>query len=344
MRSAREKFSERPSLGSQRASRQPNEASPLNPLLGLQQPVGNQALLRLLRAGRGQAKPRLSSSGDALQRVAGGCVEPPTRRRSGLALQRKCAQCAVGAPCSECADDERVLRKAASPSSTRGQGIIQRAANATTAKSRAASESGPEPTRATGLIVEDVAMQPATSSTPSITPSHWALGEITEEIGRAWCDPDKGKMVFELKTEKIPSCLLDCAKAHELAHVQFGKEQCSKVLALSKKADEASAEDDKARAEARDTPSKANVRKAQDAVKKSKQAAEVFKKAVADHRKWHELTCRQNEGKAYQAGIDACKGPKIQKQCADSKQTNQHKKMMKDWEDFKKNPPNCSSP
>src|SRR5687767_14447830 len=114
MGSARGKATEQTSTHVERAGvgSLHDQASPLDPLLELQQTVGNQAVLRLLRAGNAHAKFRHSSSG------ATSLPAPPrARSRSPLTLQKKCAKCATGALCSECGDEEKLQRKAANPSS-----------------------------------------------------------------------------------------------------------------------------------------------------------------------------------------------------------------------------------
>ena len=78
-----------------RANREAAESLTVQPLLELQQSVGNQAVLRLLGA------------------------------RTSPSVQRKCASCA---PCSHCEDEEELMRKPRENSSTSGL-IIQRAAN-----------------------------------------------------------------------------------------------------------------------------------------------------------------------------------------------------------------------
>ncbi|HEU4507183.1 MAG TPA: DUF4157 domain-containing protein [Pyrinomonadaceae bacterium] len=128
---------ERPSVGSPH-----DQASPLDPLLELQQTVGNQAVLRLLRAGHAHAKFRNSSS----MQGGGGCAAPRARSRPPLTLQKKCASCATGAKCSKCGEEEELQRKAAHP-------VIQRAAKLPTDTSE--TPTSETPARPAGLIVED---------------------------------------------------------------------------------------------------------------------------------------------------------------------------------------------
>lgn len=183
--------------------------------------------------------------------------------------------------------------------------------------------------------------QPTTPPAQPTTPSDSAsiLPQILEELGSAWCDPDQGKMVWQIKAEKIPSCMVDCVNAHELAHVQYGTAECTKVSAVFKMVSDAIIESDNAVAEARKNQTQPNLEAAQAAAKKLEVATVEFEKAVADYEEWFNRTCRENEGQAYQAGIDDCAG--AQKECADAGQKESYKRMMKEWEEFKKNPPNC---
>lgn len=137
---------ERPSSGSLH-----DQASPLDPLLELQQTVGNQAVLRLLRAGHAQAKFRHSSAGATSFQGGDGCAASRVRRRPPLTLQKKCARCATGSTCSECGEEEELHRKAAHQSSHPARGIIQRAAKLPGDTTAAPSENQ----RPAGLIVED---------------------------------------------------------------------------------------------------------------------------------------------------------------------------------------------
>lgn len=137
---------ERPSVGSLH-----DQASPLDPLLQLQQTVGNQAVLKLLRAGHAQAKLRHSSSVPPSP-GSGGCAAPRARSRPPLTLQKKCARCATGATCSECGEEEELHRKAAQSSS---QPVIQRAAKLPTDASASQADTEEKNQRPAGLIVED---------------------------------------------------------------------------------------------------------------------------------------------------------------------------------------------
>jgi hypothetical protein len=152
MRSAREKSTEGPSPSGQRVTLQRAEASSLQPLLTLQQTVGNQAVLRLL-AGRLQPKLKVSHPADAHEQEADWIAEQVVRGRSELPVQRKCAHCAVSAPCNECAEEEEVQRKIRGQSPASGSAIIQRAAN----NSETTSARTPETVSASAsrLIVED---------------------------------------------------------------------------------------------------------------------------------------------------------------------------------------------
>lgn len=310
-----------------------DQTSSLDPLLQLQQTVGNQAVLRLLRAGHAYAKFRHSSSGATPSDGGGGCAAPRARSRPPLTLQKKCARCATGATCSECehqsAPSDQYSAQlptgtSATPSEDRPQdsvpfehGVIQ---SATSAADAACTECGEEE-------------KFDRAKTPEV-------GERTDTLGSARCDLDQKKMVWQIHKEKIPKCMWKCAEAHELAHVKYGHSECSKLSAAYTKVKQLSAEADAVRAALKKNP-KANAAKAKDLTKRIRKANEDLRKALDYYKKWLERTCRDDEKKAYQADIDACTGPKVEKQCADQKATDRYKKMMKDAEEFKKNPPNC---
>lgn len=106
-----------------------------NPLLDLQQTIGNQAVVRLFQSGAIQAKLRVSQPGDAdeveADRVAQSIVssvpeaghtrENVVSSTGELAVQRKCNCVGGGASCPECEEEEveaakGIHRKASSPS------------------------------------------------------------------------------------------------------------------------------------------------------------------------------------------------------------------------------------
>lgn len=89
------------------------------------------------------------------------------------------------------------------------------------------------------------------------------------------------------------------------------------VSAVFKKVKEAITESDKTIADAEQNSSQANVEKAQAAMKKLQEVTPEFEKAVTAYEEWQNLKCRENEGQAYQAGIDACQGAETQERCAD---------------------------
>jgi Domain of unknown function (DUF4157) len=151
-----------------------------------------------------------------------------------------------------------------------------------------------------------------------------------EEAGEAACDPDKGKVVFKINYDKFPFCMADCVFAHEKAHADFGQAECAKVSAAAKAAT--------------DAVEKAKKSGKKEDVEKAEQALKDFEKAKEEYDKWVGQNCKEDEEKAYQAGIDKCKSAEIQKQCADSKETTRYTQIMKQWEDFKKAPPNCAPP
>lgn len=263
MRQAHEKYSAESPVAARRAGVLLKESSQVDPLLQLQQAVGNQAVLRLLRGGYGQGKT----------------------------LQKKCARCSTGATCSKCSDEED-LQSPQLP-------VHARARQAPTVEGR------------------------------------------TETLGKAWCDLDQGKMLWEIRKDKIPECMWHCAEAHEKAHAQFGRGECSKLTVFYNKVKQLDAQADRVRAAAEKDPSKANVAKAVDLTNKIRKANEDLRKAIDAYKKWVERTCREDEKKAYQADINACTGPKVEKRCADMNQTERYKDLMKDAKEFKNKPPNC---
>ena len=75
--------------------RQPSQRN-VNPLLGLQQSLGNQAMLRLLESGVIQAKMRVSQPGDPDEIEADRVAEKVVSAQTAPVIQRKCA-CSGGA-------------------------------------------------------------------------------------------------------------------------------------------------------------------------------------------------------------------------------------------------------
>ena len=201
------------------------------------------------------------------------------------------------------------------------------------------SKCGDEKKLHRGLAAQPI--QPPDLSVQTRTRESPTVGERTETVGRAWCDLDQGKMLWEIKKQKIPKCMWGCAEAHEKAHVKFGRGECSKLSVFYKTAIKLSAEADRVSAALKKNPTKANAAKAEDLTNRLKKANADFRKALDAYTKWLEQTCREDEKQAYQADIDACTGPKVEKGCADLKETDRYKKMMKDAEEFKKNPSNC---
>jgi len=106
-----EKKSDGPSgrgLGqSERAVRQ----APLHPMLELQQTIGNEAVLQLLRSGGIQAKPTINQSGDSYEQEANMGAEQVVSSSAPPPIQRKCA--CGGTPgatgeCEECHKKNRL--------------------------------------------------------------------------------------------------------------------------------------------------------------------------------------------------------------------------------------------
>jgi hypothetical protein len=141
--------------------------------------------------------------------------------------------------------------------------------------------------------------------------------------------------------DKVPLCVADCVRAHELAHVKYRQAECTKLAAAWKKVKDAIAEADAAEAAAKQNKTDADFKKWEAATEKLAKAQAEFDKAITDHEQWFKQHCRENEGQAYQAGIDACQGAKVEKECTELGEAARYKQLMKEWEQFKKNPPNC---
>jgi hypothetical protein len=300
----------------------------LDPLFGLQQTIGNQAVLRLLRGGYAQPKLRSSSP----------------RNGSGLSLQKKCAACSVNAPCNECADEKEADEFSTAALAIADAGLqFQKTGGEDDPVTVENIPATPDPKKKepSKLPPKKPDTPPKKPDTPSDKPVKPPADTpvLTETLGAAWCDPAQGKMVTQLVTEKIPACMLECAKTHEEAHVKFGEAECTKVSAIYKKVQDLIPEVERLDREARQDPSA--KKKLEEAKQKLREAIQKLRAAREAYEKWHDQKCKQNEKQAYQAGIDACQGAKVEKACADSKETERYKRMMKEWEDFKKNPPSC---
>src|SRR5437867_11631155 len=80
--------------------------APLNPILQLQQTLGNQAVQRLLQSGAIQARLKVSRPGDIYEQEADRVAEQ-VMRMPERALQRSCAACGAGvSPCTQCEDEK----------------------------------------------------------------------------------------------------------------------------------------------------------------------------------------------------------------------------------------------
>ena len=163
------------SAGAERARQPLNGVAEFDPLVELQQAAGNQALLRLLAGGAVRRKPKVSEPGDESEQQADSIAARVTGNSSGLMVQRKCAACAVGAPCSQCApeeENETVQFKRTGP-------MVQRAAREG-AQSGAQTEATPSATKAApALIVEDNAQD--------LNPGQMRKSEFLSQLRTAAC-------------------------------------------------------------------------------------------------------------------------------------------------------------
>jgi Domain of unknown function (DUF4157) len=81
--------------------------------------AGNLAVQRLFRSGAVQAKLMIGQPGDVYEREADEVAERIVRSAATPPIQRKCAACAAGMPCSNCDKEERVQAKEAGGSAPR---------------------------------------------------------------------------------------------------------------------------------------------------------------------------------------------------------------------------------
>jgi len=240
--------------------------------------------------------------------------ETKSASSSGALLQRKCAcgQHARGGECEECRKKKQILQRHVGIS-------VQPAGAPSTVHERFGHDFSQAHVHTAWREI-----QAQTSFR-----SRYLQGRL-EEAGEAACDPDAGKIVFKINYAKFPLCMADCVFAHEKAHADFGQAECAKVAAAAKAAS--------------DAVKKAKESKSPDDLAKAEQAVKDFEKAKEAYDKWMDQNCVADEAQAYQAGIDKCKGVDVKKGCADEGETKRYEKIMTDWENFKKAPPNCKSP
>src|ERR1700683_4716545 len=134
------------------AGRNPSAApSPATaPLSGLQQNLGNQAMLQLLESRVVQAKLRVSQPGDADEIEADRVADQIIFRQHAPALQRKCSCESGGTPCSKCAaeNEEKIHRSVAAPRLRSSESLIQRSPADSSAATSQAAPAAPAETRA----------------------------------------------------------------------------------------------------------------------------------------------------------------------------------------------------
>ena len=73
--------------------------------------AGNLAVQQLFRSGALQAKLTIGQPGDVYEREADEVADRVTRSAASPSIQRRCAACAAGLPCSECEHEEKVQAK-----------------------------------------------------------------------------------------------------------------------------------------------------------------------------------------------------------------------------------------
>ncbi len=131
------------------------------PFFGLQQTLGNQAMLQLLESGVIRAKLRVSQPGDPDETEADRAAEKVVSAFRAPAIHRKCA-CDGGTPCAKCAaerEEETIHRSVATPLLRSVRPAIQRAPADPTSTADpvpAAPEKQPPGAKTSGtLVVED---------------------------------------------------------------------------------------------------------------------------------------------------------------------------------------------
>jgi len=133
-----------------------------NPFLGLEQTVGNQAMLQLFESGAIQAKLRVSRPGDPDELEADRLADQVVSATHAPRIHRKCACEGSGSPCSTCAVEQAgtIHRSVASPLLRPSSLAIQRAP-ATDGAANAPDQVGnpvkpsPTPAHTHPLVVED---------------------------------------------------------------------------------------------------------------------------------------------------------------------------------------------
>ncbi len=157
-----------------------DQARPLHPLLYLQQSIGNQAVLHLLKSGALQTKPKINQPGDVYEKEADGDAEQVMRSSDGVVrgisdgppkIQKKCEACASGqGTCTKRAEEEEeiIQRKPLAPAITP---LIQRQVK----EPPTARAVTPSP----GLIVEDEA--------EDVKPGQMRKSEFLSELKTSVC-------------------------------------------------------------------------------------------------------------------------------------------------------------
>jgi hypothetical protein len=291
------------------------------PLLLLQKEAGNQAVQHLLRSRMVQAKLANSGPGAPEEREADQVAGHVMRAYPGYP---------INLPCS-CAESEKSCE-----SCRRANTAVQRHGNGEAESNTLAAVGA-----GSHAMLYRLSRYPHDGLNRAFLGSHlgqdfgrllplrWHLDlpGTVETAGEAHCDLDLGRMTWSVDPAKLPLCMADCAKEHELAHVAFGNESCAKVVAAYKAVE--------------DALNKAKTSKSETDFKDAERKKDDFKTAVDKYTKWFHDTCRENEHRAYQVGIDACKKDEVKKSCADFRQTDEYNRIMRDWERFRDNPPNC---
>jgi hypothetical protein len=169
--------------------------------------------------------------------------------------------------------------------------------------------------------------------------------------GKTLCaDTGTGEPIVHVEKQGIPKCMLDCVIAHEEQHRQYLSPGCKRLSASRQARDDAEKKavqsgDELSRLKNSNAPApevEAARKKMQTDDQANVAAADSWVKLSQEYWKWVADHCQESEHKAYQAGIDKCNTPAVQKACADSNSSDEYQQNMKAWEKWKDSDPSCA--
>jgi hypothetical protein len=168
--------------------------------------------------------------------------------------------------------------------------------------------------------------------------------------GKTLCaDTGTGEPIVHVEKQVVPKCMLDCVIAHEEQHRQYLRPGCKALSASRQARDDAEKKavqsgDEYSRLKNSNAPApevEAARKKMQTDDQANVAAGDSWVKLSQEYWQWVADHCQESEHKAYQAGIDKCNTPAVQKACADSNSSDEYQQNMKAWEKWKDNDPSC---